>query len=99
MSESAGKPDPEHAVTGERFMVVDQITQELITQQLTAALEQLDIIVSAIRADDEATSISLVYVRTVNARTYVDDVLKQLPWAALPFGKNTRAVIAPPPPD
>lgn len=101
MSESTGKPTHEYTVTGEPFMVIDRITQELITQQLNAALEQLDIIANAIRENDEATNLSLVYVSTVNARTYLDGALKQLPWTPIPVEDRRRAVTAPPspPPD
>jgi hypothetical protein len=97
MPESAGEPGHEYAVTTEPFMVIDRIAQELITQQLVAALEQLDIIANAIREDDETTNISLVYVSTVNARTLLDGALKQLPWSPLPAEDRRRSVTAPPP--
>lgn len=96
MPESTGKPT-EHAVS-EPFMVIDRITQELITQQLTAAIEQLDIIANAIREDDEATNISLVYVNTVSARAHLDAALQQLPWSPIPVADTRRAVTPPPAP-
>jgi hypothetical protein len=97
MPESAGDPAHDHALPVEPFMVVDRISQELITQQLHAALEQLDIIANAIREDDEAASLSLIYVSAVNARAHLAGVLKQLPWAPIPAEDRRRAVIAPPP--
>lgn len=97
MSESTGNPANDYTVTREPFMVVDRVTQKIITQQLKAAIEQLDIIVNAIREDEAATSLSLVYVNTVSARTYLDGALKQLPWA--PLEDRPRAVTPPPPPD
>ncbi len=96
MSESTDKPA--HAVSAEPFMAVDRVTQELITQQLTAAVAQLQIIANAIRQDDEATSISLVYVSTVNALALLDGALKHLPWAPVPAGGWRRSVAGPTPP-
>ena len=96
MSDSTGEPAP--TVTTEPFIAVNRVTQELVTQQLRAALAQLDIITNAIREDDEATSISLVYVSTVNARAHLDEALKQLPWAAAP-GAGRRPLAGPAPPD
>jgi hypothetical protein len=96
LSESTGEPTREYAVRGEPFMVIDRITQELITQQLKAAHEQLDIIANAMRDDWRATDLSLVYVSTVNARTYLDGALKQLPWAPIPVDDGPRAVTPPP---
>lgn len=94
MTESAGELDPVRAVRSEPFMVIDRIAQEVITQQLNAALEQLDIITNAIREDDEATNISLVYVSIVNARACLDAALKQLPWA--PLGREQAPRRQPP---
>lgn len=82
-------------------MAVDRLTQEVVTQQLQAALVQLDIIINAIRENDEATSISLVYLSTVDARTHLDEALRQLPWSPMPPGGRRRAVsgFPLPPPD
>ena len=93
MSEHTGEPTH---VKAEPIMVVDRMTQELITQQLNAAIEQLDIIATAIRDDPRTTNLSLLYVSAVNARALVDGALKDLPWAPIP-GRH-RAVTAPPPP-
>lgn len=55
MSESTGKPAHEYAVKAEPFMAIDRITQELITQKLKAAAEQLDIIGGALRENGGTT--------------------------------------------
>lgn len=97
MPEPSREPADKPTVTGQPFMAVDRFTQELITQQLHAALEQLDIIANAIREDDEAANLSLVYLSTVNARACLDQALKQLPWSPIPVEGRRRAVTAPPP--
>ena len=83
MPEPTEEPAPAHIAAGRPFMVIDRITQELISAQLNAAIEQLDIIAGAIRDDPATTNLSLVYVNAVNARTHVDEARKQLPWAPI----------------
>lgn len=97
MSESTGEAAREGRVTAETFMVVDRITQKLITQQLRAALEHLDVIATALREDGGRANLGLLYASTINARAHVDGALKELPWAPLSPEDRGRRVLPPPP--